>query len=516
LPVFWPKRYNLALVSELISTGASFVGQQDLSPSPLHNSRKAELLLLLLFLLSLPLLNPWVRGDGVGYYAFARALLIQHDLNFDQDYQRANASFREARLDESGVPKDRFRTQTGHLENHFSIGPAVLWSPFLIAAHAGVLIARALGSQVAANGFSPPYRDAMAVATALYGFLGLLLSFRLAKKYVSERSALIATIAIWGASSLPVYMYFNPSWSHAQSAFTVALFLTYWHKTRNSRALSQWVILALLAGLMLNVYYANAMLLMVLAIEALRQYAAAFRDSADINAPSVLQLLTRHILFWLVTIACLTPTFLVKHIIYGSSSESGYIPVKSWAWRSPYFFSVLFSTNHGLFSWTPILLIAILGLFLFVRRNAFVGLPLLAAVFGFYYFIASYPDWAGISSYGNRFFVSLTCIFILGLAVLLDHLAKCFQNPRTSLAVISTIAFCFILWNAGLIFQWGSHLIPARGTFSYSKMVHNQFHAVPSQLSAHLNSYFFHRKALMNQIEQRDMQQIKNAGAPQE
>src|SRR5882762_8768868 len=124
--------------------GASFVGQQDLNPSPLPASRKAELLLLFLFLLSLPLLNPWVRGDGVGYYAFARALLIQHNLDFDQDYQSANASFREARLDENGLPKAVFRTQTGHLENHFTIGPAVLWSPFLLVAHGGVLLARSL------------------------------------------------------------------------------------------------------------------------------------------------------------------------------------------------------------------------------------------------------------------------------------------------------------------------------------------------------------------------------------
>jgi hypothetical protein len=33
-------------------------------------------ILALLFALSLPLFNPWVRGDGVGYYAFGRALAI--------------------------------------------------------------------------------------------------------------------------------------------------------------------------------------------------------------------------------------------------------------------------------------------------------------------------------------------------------------------------------------------------------------------------------------------------------
>ena len=61
-----------------------------------------EKILVFVFFLSLPLINPWVRGDGVGYYAFARAFLIQHDLNFTQDWLRANPSFRMGRTDAEG------------------------------------------------------------------------------------------------------------------------------------------------------------------------------------------------------------------------------------------------------------------------------------------------------------------------------------------------------------------------------------------------------------------------------
>ena len=179
-----------------------------------------------------------MRGDGVGYYAFARAPLIEHSLDFTKDYQHANESFRGPRLDESNQPRADFRTSTGHLENHFSVGPAILWTPFLLLTHLGVLLARALGSPVAADGFSAPYRITMALATALYGFLSLVLAFRLARQYVEERWALLATLSIWWASSLPVYMYFNPSWSHAHSSFAVALFLWYWHETRSSRSLA--------------------------------------------------------------------------------------------------------------------------------------------------------------------------------------------------------------------------------------------------------------------------------------
>ncbi|HWO31952.1 MAG TPA: hypothetical protein VNO32_24415, partial [Candidatus Acidoferrum sp.] len=143
-------------------------------------ARLLERVLLILFLLSLPLVNPWVRGDGVGYYAYARAPLIEHSLDFTHDYQSANESFRGERLDESGQPKTGYRTITGHLDNHFTVGPAVLWSPFLLVAHGGVLLARELGASIRADGFSAPYRYAMAIGTAIYGFLALLFAFRLA------------------------------------------------------------------------------------------------------------------------------------------------------------------------------------------------------------------------------------------------------------------------------------------------------------------------------------------------
>jgi hypothetical protein len=493
------------------------VDQQDLSPAPLHRSPNAERLLLLLFLCSLPLLNPWVRGDGVGYYAFARAPLIQHNLDFTEDYRHANESFRGPRLDENGQPKPEFRTRTGYLDNHFSVGPAILWTPFLLLAHAGVLLARALGSSVPADGFSAPYRISMALATAIYGFLCLLLAFRLARQYVHERWALLATIAIWWASSLPVYMYFNPYWSHAHSAFAVALFLWYWHETRSSRSLPQWLILALITGLMLNVYYPNVMVLAVLAVEALRQYLSAFRRRSLPGAsaiPLVPELLLRHLLFAAVVLVCLLPTFITRYLIYGSAFESGYVPLRDWLWFSPAFLNVLFASNHGLLAWTPILLLAIVGLFLFWRREPLVGAPLLAGFLAFYVFIACYPDWAGISSYGNRFFVSLTPFFILGLAVFFDRAAQLFPSRRAAFAAAGIVVAVFTLWNAGLMFQWGSHLIPARGPISLSEMAHNQFFVVPRRLTADLQRYLFKRKALMQQIEDRDIQQLKKNPPP--
>jgi hypothetical protein len=478
-----------------------------------RGGRDPRLWLVLLFLLSLLLINPWIRGDGVGYYAFARAPLIEHSLNFDHDYQQANAGFREARLDENGRPKLLFRTATGHLNNHFTVGPAILWTPFLLVAHGGVLLARAFGSQIPADGFSAPYRVAMALGTAFYAFLGLLLSFQLARYYVRDLWAFLATLAIWWGSSLPVYMYFNPSWSHAHSAFVVALFLWYWHRTLDTRTFRQWCILALIAGLMLNVYYANATLVVVLLIEGVRQYRAAFREPAP-SVTSVTPLLARHAIFVVITLLCLTPTFVTRYIIYGDPFESGYTPLRSWLWRSPPFLAVLFSSQHGLFAWTPLLILAACGLFLFRWREPRVGTPFLAADLAFYLFICCYPDWAGISSFGNRFFVSLTALFIVGLSVFLERAASLFRSQRAAVATASAVLACFVLWNAGFMYQWGAHLVPVRGPISWRKMARNQFFLVPRQLSSRLEAYLFHRRDLMREIEQRDIEQLKQQSSP--
>lgn len=148
-----------------------------------------EKLLILLFLVSLPFVNPWVRGDGVGYYALARAPLIDHSFDFRSDWLNANESFRMSRVTSTGntdaIDADQF-TATGHLNNHFSVGPAILWAPFLAAAHLFVKISDVFGAHIIANGFSRPYLLAMAFGTVLCGFGAIWISFRIARIYVAE------------------------------------------------------------------------------------------------------------------------------------------------------------------------------------------------------------------------------------------------------------------------------------------------------------------------------------------
>jgi hypothetical protein len=376
----------------------------------------------------------------------------------------------------------------------------------MIAVHWAVLLVDHFGAHIPADGYSRPYLLAMALTTACYSFLALLMAFRIAGKYCDERSALLATLGIWMASSLPIYMYFNPSWSHALSAFTVALYVWYWDRTKRTRTTRQWALLGIAAGLMGNVYYPNAILLIFPVLEI------GFLLFENDRKPAVLavragDLFLSCAIFLFVFLATLLPTFVTRKIIYGSPFETGYPPVWTWNWTSPVFLKVLFSSDHGMFSWTPILIFAVAGLPFLIKRDALLGIGSTAAFLAFYYFISSYPDWDGISSFGNRFFVSLTPIFLLGLAALIHALAKWLGSASRAIAVAGPALALLIVWNLAFIFQWGTHMVPARGEISWSQMVHNQFESVPQRLTQNLKTYFLDRGAMMKHIEQEDLEQ---------
>lgn len=470
-------------------------------------SRKAAHILLLLFLITLPVVNPWVRGDGVGYYAYVRALLVEHKLDFQNDWRSANTSFTMGRVHADGSIDPQQYTRTGHLDDHFAVGASMLWAPFEAPVHMATVTLHRLGAPVQPNGFSRPYIVAMALATALYGFLGLYFSFRFTAKYVEERWALLATLGIWFASSLPVYMYFNPSWSHAHSAFIVAFFLWYWQRTQAGRTISQWLLLGLISGLALDVYYINIAVLLVPFMESMQGYWGSLR-SADRDWHGAGRLFAANALYCCATVFAFLPTLISRKIIYGHPFDFGYHEVNGWGLNSPHLFSALFSADHGCLVWTPITFLALAGLVLFLRRNRIMASYLLIVFGVFAYLIGGDPNWAGISSFGNRFFVSLTPLFVVGVAVLFSETAKSLQNDRAALLLAGSVTTVLIAWNLAFIFQWGTHMVPARGPISWERMVRNQFR-VPQKAVTTLEAYLHDRKALMQQIEQQDLQQLQ-------
>jgi hypothetical protein len=439
-------------------------------------------------LLSFAAVNPYVRGDGNGYYAWLVSPVIDADVDFTNQFRRGDPLFQTLIFESDGRVRDEARTRTGRVGNQWSVGPAVFWAPWFLAAHAGVIAARLAGATVPADGYSWPYLWAVSAGTAAYGWVALWIAAGAAGRLGLARGVRPAVIGIALASSLPVYQFFLPFHVHAVSACAVAAYLGFWIARRPRLTARDWWWWGALAGLMVQVYQLNGVLLIV----ALWQGALSLRSE---GVPAGLRHAVR---FAAAGVVVCLPQIVGKTLVYGSPLITGY--QDEFVWTAPRLWDTAWSANHGVMLWTPVVALAVAGLALLIRSRRDLAV-LAVAVVAFYVVVASYQNWHGQSSFGNRFFVSLTCVFVIGLAALADAAARISRGRRRMVAALLTV---LVWWNVGLAFQWGTNIIPNRGPVRFSDVAWNQVTVVPARLAGFVARYLSQRQAVIREIEQSD------------
>jgi hypothetical protein len=457
---------------------------------------RGEAVLAAALLATLPLANPYLRGEGNGTYAYVRSLVLDHDLRFHNEYRRGDPAFVSQSFRKADAqPWPPMEMPGGYLRNQWSVGPSMLWLPSFLEAHATVALLRALGSDVAADGYSLPYRLACALATAGYAFLGLFLAYRMAERFAGSGPALVATAALWLASSLPVYVYFLPFYSHALASFAVSVFLWFWLTRRPFAGPGQWAAWGLLGGLVWQMEPLAGLVLVVAVVEWL----------ASIRATGLARGAASAAAFGAAAVLAATPQLVIKSILHGSALRTG--TLNRYFWDAPRLLEVGFATEHGLFLWTPVLLLSVIGLLLLCRRAPVAGLGLLAAFAALYYVVACYEAWHGISSFGNRFFICLTPAFVVGAAVALREAERLLSRWMPAAGVRAApvlLVAALAAWNAGLVFQWGTNMVPRQGPVDFALVARNQATAVPGRIASLAARYVAARQQTMREQEQKD------------
>jgi hypothetical protein len=123
----------------------------------------------------------------------------------------------------------------------------------------------------------------------------------------------------------------------------------------------------------------------------------------------------------------------------------------------PEWLGVLVSPRHGLFTWTPLYLVAVLGWLLWLRRDARLALGWMAVFAAAVALNASMGDWWGSESFGQRRLLGLTALFALGLA---EAIAFARRRP---LLPVAALALAAIVWNQQLAAVYNAELAGPRG-----------------------------------------------------
>lgn len=428
---------------------------------------RGPLLIVALFILLLPLANPRVYAtDEVQYYVYLRSLRFDGDLDFANDYRRFAEINPRSGIEGSLLQPNRIREATGLYGNIAPVGSALMWAPFFLLADALVHLANLFGAGIAADGYSAPYIYAVCYASALYGLLGVLLSYRLARRFTSEFAATLASVTIWLASPLIFYMYVQMPFAHSTGLFLTALFLTIWFDTRDDgntqRGWRAWMALGLVGALMTITREQLGLFLLVPAVEALGQYARRLRSPAAIGALGL-----RHALFAAAFVVALTPQLLVYQILNGAPRPAGEVSGKL-NWCSPHFIDTLVDFDpapdfwcpgasdftatfppfsRGAFVWSPVLAISLAGLPLLWRRNRLLTIALTTAFLAQTWINGAFgTTWHLTGAFGFRRLIECTPLFVVGLALICDH-----AIGRTSRAGLILAALALIGWNFGLV-----------------------------------------------------------------
>ncbi|HET9494999.1 MAG TPA: glycosyltransferase family 39 protein [Chloroflexia bacterium] len=428
--------------------------------------------LLVIFAVLAPLITQRIyASDEIKYFAYTHSLFFDRDLDFSNDYlhwyEVDPVKFRAIRDDLHNTREPL----TGLPTNEAPIGTGLLWLPSYALAHGGVLLARALGANVAADGWSQPYIAAVCFTSYIFACLGLLLCWSIAKRYFGSRLAAVATVVAWLGTPLIFYTVIAPPWSHATSLMTVTLFIWYWLRTRRQegRSRREWAVLGLLGGLMMLVREQDFLFLVLPGIEALVAVFDWWRSRSRVWLSRAAQWVVGLIVMGAGVFVAFIPQLLAYFAITGRFGPSRVVSSK-FNLTSPNALNVLFNPEHGLFVWHPIILVAILGMVVFWRRDRLLTTALMVAFAMQVYIAGSFLTWQSASSFGQRRFINSTLIFILGIGTLIawaiDHgVAKW---------AIGAVAAAFVAWNAGLLMQYALWCSPQRQGLDWNVVLRGQ------------------------------------------
>jgi hypothetical protein len=180
-------------------------------------------------------------------------------------------------------------------------------------------------------------------------------------------------------------------------------------------------------------------------------------------------------------------------------------------WHAPHALQVLADHEHGFFFWTPLAVLAVAGLILMtvtpastkgvtgagvtpsdVRRIGWCMLIMTAAQV---YVSGAVESWTVAGAFGQRRFVAVTILLVIGLATLRERI----RGEAAQIAANVAIAIC-IWWNLALIAQFGTSMMD-RQRLELRKNAYDAFVTLPRMAPRLMYRYFAERASFHKPAE---------------
>jgi hypothetical protein len=276
------------------------------------------------------------------------------------------------------------------------------------------------------------------------------------REQFSDGVVLATLICVTWGTNLFHYATFDGTFSHAYAFFVVCLWLWLLERWWEEPTLRRSVALGGVAGINVLVRHSNAIFLLLLPLYGIVGWrdlgprVAALRDRwrqlATAAAVGALVLLPQLALYKAQTGAWLVNTYALMGLQF--------------SFGSPHLFGVLAGTQKGLFFWSPVLLLAVVGVFVAAGRAKALVLPAVLIFAMQTYLIASWGDWQFGASFGHRGFTD-------GLALAAPFIASSFawaSRHRRVMPVFAAGATAAVLLSVAQMIQYWIGVLPYADT----------------------------------------------------
>lgn len=332
-------------------------------------------------------------GDPGGYYLHLPSLWLFQDVG---DYHQSMAGYTRYFPRSAGrdmVEAFTLPTPSGKRAIKYPLGLSLLMSPFFVAGHAVALCSE---GRFAADGWSLPYFFAVGLSPIFYACLGFWLLFGILRRYFSFWVTVLTLFTLSFATNLYYFMVYNNLMAHA---FLFALYawllkstIQFWEKPGVLRAIWVGLSVGLIAATRLHevLCFVFPLLYGVVSLNGIRQRMAFFAQNIR--------------LLWVAAgsvVICLVPQALYYKTVSGQFFWYPYIG-ETFNFNHPRIWDGLFHYSNGWLIYTPVMILALLGLIWLPRWVPGARLALMVFSAIFLYVTYSWWCWNYINGHGSR------------------------------------------------------------------------------------------------------------------
>jgi hypothetical protein len=384
-----------------------------------------------------------ISWDSYGYYLYLPATYPYGD---HEDY-----AFTELHRDQYKVSSNIYQISThdGETLPIYTIGMAILYSPGYVVGHA---IAVALDHPQ--DGLSLPYQWSLIVWGWVIAFIGLYFLRKLLLQLYDDPTVACTIVTIGLGTNLFNYWSYEPMLTHGWlfSCYTVLLYLTSrWYAEPTTK---RSIAVGGLAALMALIRPSEAILVLLFAL-----YGAASRGGIVAQGRYWLKH-HRHLLTLVLTgLLAVSVQVLYWYVNSGKLWHNAYVAGgHHFDFTSPHIIEGFFSWRKGWLVYTPVMVLALVGLFLRRKYHNW-RLAIVAFTIVNIYVVLSWHMWWYAGSFGQRALVQSYAVLAIPLAATIDW-AFAKKWTRWIMMVVLALAILLNQWQS---YQYRQKILPQDG-----------------------------------------------------